>query len=100
MIRVQLFFIPFQDIKVTFLCYLAAHGVKLAYSGRSDIFGINSDQLDEYQRGDFDRYFSAAYNAEEHRRSGRDIVRVIIKGNIFKQAIDTVIPPTSCPSQP
>jgi hypothetical protein len=73
--------------------------IKLAYAGRSEIFGINSDQLDQYLKGDFDRYFSAHYNAAEHRRNGRDMVRVIIKGNIFKQDISTAIPAMSCPPQ-
>jgi hypothetical protein len=67
--------------------------IRLAYSGRSDKFGINLDQLDQYLRGDFDRYFSAQFNSEEHRRTDRDMVRVIIKGNIFRQVIYTVVPP-------
>ena len=71
--------------------------IRLAYSGRSDKFGINSDQLDQYLRGDFDRYFSVHFNAEEHRRTGGDMVRVIIKGNIFTQAIHTVVAPAVLP---
>ena len=70
--------------------------IKLAYSGRADKFGINSDQLDQYLRGDLDRYFSVHYNAEDHRRTGRDMVRVIIKGNIFTQSIHTEVA-TMCP---
>lgn len=70
--------------------------IKLAYSGRADKFGINSDQLDQYLRGDLDRYFTVHYNAEDHRRTGRDMVRVIIKGDIFTQSIHTEVA-TMCP---
>ena len=69
--------------------------IKLAYSGRTDKFGINSDQLDQYLRGYFDKYFSVHFNAEEHRRTCRDMVRVIIKGNILTQAIHTAVGQTS-----
>jgi hypothetical protein len=74
--------------------------IKLAYSGGSDKFGINSDQLDQYLRGDFDQYFSVHFNAEEHRRTCRDMLEVIIQGNIFKQVIRTVgVPaPSQCVS--
>jgi hypothetical protein len=67
--------------------------LRLAYSGRSDKFGINADQLDQYLRGDFDRDFSVHFNAENHRRAEQEeMVRVIIKGNILRQTIRTVSP--------
>ena len=71
--------------------------VRLAYSGSSDKFGINSDQLDQYLRGDLDRYFSVHFNAEQHRRTGGEMVRVIITGNSLRQAIHTVVVRTSSP---
>jgi hypothetical protein len=74
--------------------------LKLAYSGRSDKFGVNEDQLDQYLRGDFDREFSVHFNAENHRRNDPEtIVGVMIKGNILKQTISTVIPTTSRPAK-
>lgn len=72
--------------------------IKSAYSGRSDIFGVSSDQLDQYMRGNYDADFSAFFNAEHHRRQrGEETVSVIIKGNILKQTFDTVVASTSCP---
>ena len=69
--------------------------IRLAYSGSSDKFGINSDQLDQYLRGDLDRYFSVHFNAEQHRRTGGEMVRVIITGNSLRQTIHTVVCPMS-----
>jgi hypothetical protein len=65
---------------------------KFAYAGRSDMFSVSSDELDQYLRGDYDQFFIANYNAENHRRGGEKMVTVIIKGDIFKQTFDAVIP--------
>lgn len=65
---------------------------KFAYAGRSDMFSVSSDELDQYLRGDYDQFFIANYNAENHRRGGEKMVTVLIKGDIFKQTFDAVIP--------
>lgn len=68
--------------------------IKLAYSGRSDIFGVSSDQLGQYLKGDYDQDFSAYFNAENHRRRSDEVITmVMIRGNIFKQTIK-IAPPT------
>jgi hypothetical protein len=71
--------------------------IKRAYSGKSDKFGINADQLDQYVAGGFDRYFSAYFNAEGHQRICGDMLRVIIEGSMFTPTFHTV--PVPAPSQ-
>ena len=68
--------------------------LKAAY-GDETRFGINAQNLLEYNRGDLDRYFSASYNAANHnRRDGERTVRVSILPGPHRGYLIKTVPPS------